>query len=91
MAHFAVGFLALGLLALVLARPAWIAPLLVIPVLLSASIIRLPHRGRPGHASPRARCWAARRCAWEDIEAALRRGSWARAQLKDGRSCGCPR
>ncbi len=40
MAHFAVGFFALGLLALVLAGPAWVALLLVIPVILSASIIR---------------------------------------------------
>ena len=46
MAHFAVGFLALGLLALVLAGPAWVALLLVIPVMLSALVIRLPHSRR---------------------------------------------
>ncbi len=40
MAHFAVGFLALGLLALVLAGPEWFALLLVIPVVLSALIVR---------------------------------------------------
>ena len=40
MAHFAVGFLALGMLALVLAGPAWVALLLVIPVMLSATVIR---------------------------------------------------
>ena len=32
MAHFAVGFLALGMLALVLSWPVWAAPLLIIPV-----------------------------------------------------------
>ena len=46
MAHFAVGFLALGLLALVLAGPAWVALLLVIPIMLSAMVIRMPHSGR---------------------------------------------
>lgn len=40
MAHFAVGFLTLGLLVPVLTWPVS-APLLVIPVALSASIIRL--------------------------------------------------
>ena len=38
MAHFAVGFLALGLLALVLAGPSWFALLLVIPVVLSTLV-----------------------------------------------------
>ena len=46
MAHLAVGFLVLALLALVLAQPAWFAPLLVIPILLSrrtdGSELRLP-------------------------------------------------
>ncbi len=40
MAHFAVGFLVLGLLAVVFAGPTWVAVLLVIPVILSAFIVR---------------------------------------------------
>ena len=40
MAHFAVGFLALGMLALVFAGPSWFALLLVIPIALSAVIVR---------------------------------------------------
>ena len=40
MAHFAVGFLALGLLASVLAGPPWVALLLIVPVMLSAAIVR---------------------------------------------------
>ena len=39
-AHFAVGFLALGMLALVLAGPSWFALLLVIPIGLSTFIVR---------------------------------------------------
>ena len=39
MAHFAVGFFTLGLLVPVLTWP-WTSPLLIIPVLLSASVIR---------------------------------------------------
>ena len=37
---FAVGFLALGILSLVMASP-WFAPLLIIPAVLSAYIVRL--------------------------------------------------
>ncbi len=47
MAHFAVGFFALGLLALVLAGPPWFALLLLIPVMLSVVDRPLPHGGRP--------------------------------------------
>ena len=46
MAHFAVGFFALGLLVPVLAGPPWVALLLVIPVMLSVLIIQVPDRGR---------------------------------------------
>ncbi|MGV0799760.1 PH domain-containing protein, partial [Mycolicibacterium elephantis] len=40
MAHLAVGFLTLGLLAIVMAGPGWTPVLFVIPVLLSAYIVR---------------------------------------------------
>jgi hypothetical protein len=84
MAHFAVGFLALGLLALVLAGPSWFALLLVIPIVLSAFIVR--SRTVADHDTVTARTLMARQTvSWDDI-AGLRfgKGSWAYAQLKDG-------
>jgi hypothetical protein len=84
MAHFAVGFLALGLLALVLAGPEWVALLLVIPVLLSAFVIR--YRTVADRDTVTARTFVgSQTVSWDDI-AGLRFGksSWAYAQLKDG-------
>ena len=84
MAHFAVGFLALGLLALVLAGPTWFALLLVIPVLLSAFVIR--YRTVADRDAVTARTFlGSRTVSWDDI-AGLRfgKGSWAYAQLDDG-------
>ncbi len=46
MAHFAVGFLALGLLAVVLAGPPWVALLLVIPIMLSVAGGQVPDSRR---------------------------------------------
>jgi hypothetical protein len=83
MAHFAVGFLALGLLALVLAGPEWFALLLVIPVILSALIFR--YRTVANRDTVTARTLlGSRTVSWDDI-AGLRFGksSWAYAQLKD--------
>ena len=84
MAHFAVGFLALALLALVLAGPTWFALLLVIPVMLSAFVIR--YRTVADHDTVTARTFlGSETVSWDDI-AGLRfgKGSWAYAQLKDG-------
>lgn len=83
MAHFAVGFFALGLLVPVLTWPVT-APLLIIPVLLSALIVRL--RTRADHNGVTVRTLlGSRSVRWEDIEGLrFSRGSWARAQLKDG-------
>ena len=84
MAHFAVGFFALGLLALVLAGPEWVAPLLVIPVMLSAFIVR--YRTVADRDTVTARTLlGSQTVSWDDIEG-LRFGksSWAYAQLKDG-------
>jgi hypothetical protein len=84
MAHFAVGFLALGLLALVLAGPSWCALLLVIPVVLSAFIVR--YRTVADRDTVTARTLlASQTVSWDDI-AGLRfgKGSWAYAQLADG-------
>lgn len=83
-AHLAVGFLALGLLALVLAKPAWFTPLLIIPVLLSAAIIR--YRTTADRDAVTARSLVSSRTVpWEDVDG-LRfdRSSWASAHLKDG-------
>jgi len=84
MAHFAVGFLVLGLLAVVFAGPAWVAVLLVIPVVLSAFIVRC--RTVADRDSVTARTLlGSQTVPWDDIEG-LRFGksSWAYASLRDG-------
>jgi len=84
MAHFAVAFFTLGLLAVVLAGPAWVALLLVIPVILSALIIR--YRTVADQDAVTARTLlGSETVAWDDIDG-LRfgKGSWALAQRKDG-------
>jgi Bacterial PH domain len=84
MAHFAVGFLALGMLALVLAGPSWFALLLVIPVVLSAFIVR--YRTVVDRDTVTARTLlASQTISWDDI-AGLRfgKGSWAYAELNNG-------
>jgi Bacterial PH domain len=89
MAHFAVGFLALGILSLVLASP-WFAPLLVIPVGLSACIVRLRTVARIDTVTARS-LRGSETVRWEDIDGlAFNKGSWARAQLKDGRELTLP-
>jgi hypothetical protein len=84
MAHLAVGFLALAMLALVLAQPTWFAPLLAIPALLSAAIIR--YRTVVGRDEVTARTLlGSTTVAWSDVDG-LRfdRRSWALARRKDG-------
>jgi Bacterial PH domain len=83
MAHFAVGFFTLGLLIPVLAWPPS-APLLIIPVLLSALIVRLRTVADDDGVTVRT-LLGSKTVSWDDI-AGLRfhRGSWARAQLKSG-------
>lgn len=83
MAHFAVGFLTLGLLAPVLAWPPS-APLLLIPVVLSALIVRLRTVADDEGVTVRT-LLGSQSVRWDDI-AGLRfsRGSWARASLKSG-------
>jgi hypothetical protein len=83
MAHFAVGFLTLGLLVPVMTWP-WSAPILVIPVVLSALIVRL--RTMADRDSVTARfLLGSRTVPWQDIDGLrFSKGSWARAQLRDG-------
>jgi PH (Pleckstrin Homology) domain-containing protein len=84
MAHFAVGFLTLGLLALVFAGPSWFTLLFIIPIGLSAFIFR--YRTVADRDTVTARTFlGSQTVGWDDI-AGLRFGkaSWAYAQLKDG-------
>ncbi len=85
MAHFAVGFLALGMLALVFSWPGWASVILLIPVVLSAYIIRLRTVADRDTVTARS-LLSAQTVQWDEIEG-LRfgRSSWARAQLKDDR------
>ncbi|BBU23608.1 Low molecular weight protein antigen6 [Mycobacterium xenopi] len=82
-AHFAVGFLMLGLLVPVLTWPPTL-PLLAIPIILSALIIRL--RTIADHDGVTARTLlGSRTIRWDDIDGLrFTRGSWARARLKSG-------
>jgi hypothetical protein len=89
MAHFAVGFFALGLLVPVLTWPST-APLLIIPVLLSALIVRLRTQADDTGVTVRT-LLGSRSMRWEDIDGLrFSRGSWARAQLKAGRQVRLP-
>jgi hypothetical protein len=89
MAHFAVGFFALGLLVPVLAWPVT-APLLIIPVLLSALIVRLRTQADDSGVTVRT-LFGSRSVRWEDIEGLrFSRGAWGRARLKDGRQLRLP-
>lgn len=83
MAHLAVGFFTLGLLIPVLSwRPS--APLLLIPVLLSALIIRLRTVADSRGVTVR-NLLSSQTVEWDDIEGLrFHRGSWARAKLKSG-------
>jgi hypothetical protein len=62
----------------------WTAPLLVIPVILSAYIVRL--RTIADHDTVTARSlFGSETLRWDDIEGLrFSKGSWARAQRKDG-------
>jgi Bacterial PH domain len=83
MAHLAVGFSTLGLLIPVLAWPPC-APLLVIPVLLSALIIRLRTVADDQGVTVQT-LLGSQSVRWEDIDGLrFHRGSWARARLKSG-------
>jgi membrane protein implicated in regulation of membrane protease activity len=84
MAHLAVGFFALCLLAVVLANPARFGALLIIPVAASLAVYR--YRTTADRETVTARSLVgSRTVAWEDVDG-LRfdRGSWASAHLKDG-------
>jgi hypothetical protein len=83
MAHVASVFLALGLLALVIAAP-WTSPLLAIPVLTSAMIVR--YRTVADAQSVTARTLLdSRTVAWDEIKGLrFEKALWARADLTSG-------
>ncbi|MDT5015165.1 MAG: hypothetical protein QOD39_1325 [Mycobacterium sp.] len=90
MAHFATGFFALGLLALVLAGPTWVALLLVLPVILSLVVIRYRTVADRDAVTVRS-LTSSETVAWEDVDGlAFHKSSWATAQLKDGRQLRLP-
>jgi Bacterial PH domain len=88
-AHLASGFGALGLLAVVLAVP-WTAPLLVIPVIASAMIVRLRTVADVRTVTART-LLSSRTVDWADIKG-LRfvKRSWARAELTSGEELRLP-
>ena len=90
MAHFATAFLALGLLSLALASPAWVAILLVIPIVLSVYVVR--NRTVADIETVTARSMlGSETVAWDDVDG-LRFGrrTSAYAHLKDGRDLRLP-
>ena len=84
MAHFAAGFLALGLLVLIPAFGTWANVFLVIPVIVSVAIVRF--RTVADQKSVTARTLLdSRTVPWTDIDGlAFTKAAWARAQLHDG-------
>jgi Bacterial PH domain len=82
-AHLGVGFFTLGLLIPVLYWPLS-APLLAIPVVLSALIIRLRTVADERGVTVRT-LLGSQTVRWDDIDGLrFHRGSWARARLKSG-------
>jgi len=84
MAHLAVGFFALGLLALVLTEPVWFAPLLVLPVAASVAVFR--YRTVADRDTVTARTLlSSHTVPWSEIDGLkFDRGSWALACRPDG-------
>lgn len=84
MAHFASGFLALGLLVMITVFPTWGAVFMVLPVLASVAIVRLRTVAARDTVTART-LLGSRTIGWDEIDG-LRfdRSSWARAHLRDG-------
>ncbi len=83
MAHFASGFLALGLLVMITIFPAWGAVFMVLPVLASVAIVRLRTVADRDTLTARTLLHS-RTVSWDEVDG-LRfdRSSWARAHLRD--------
>jgi Bacterial PH domain len=84
MAHFATGFLALGMLVLIPVFPTWGATALVIPFLASVAIVRLRTVADLDTVTART-LLGSRTVAWHRIEGLrFTKSKWARAHLDDG-------
>lgn len=89
MAHFAVGFLALGLLIPVLTW-SFTTPLLALPILLSVLIARWRTVADAQRVTVRT-LFGSRSMEWDAIDGlGFTRGSWARAHLRDGETVRLP-
>lgn len=89
MAHFAVGFLALGLLIPVLTW-SFTMPLLALPILLSVLIARWRTVADAQRVTVRT-LFGSRSMEWDAIDGlGFTRGSWARAHLRDGETVRLP-
>lgn len=89
MAHLAVGFLTLGLLIPAMAWPPS-APLLVIPIVLSAMIVRFRTVADDRGVTVRT-LLGSQSVGWDAIDGLrFHRGSWARARLKSGEDVRLP-
>jgi hypothetical protein len=90
MAHFAVFFLTLGMLAVILAGPPWFALLLVIPIVLSVAVVRFRTVADRETVTARS-LLGSETVGWDEIEGLqFTRGSWASAHLRDGRDLRLP-
>ncbi|CAN3128220.1 Low molecular weight protein antigen 6 [Mycobacterium sp. smrl_JER01] len=90
MAHVAIGFLSVALLAVVFAGPPWFLLLFLIPMFLSVVVMR--YRTVAGRDSVTARTLlGSRTVRWEEIDG-LRFGrtAWAVAQRHDGTQLSLP-
>lgn len=84
MAHIAVGFMTLGIFALIYALPSWSWVLLVGPVLASAVIARYRTVADRDQVTART-LLKSRTVAWTQIEGLrFTRSAWAKARLTDG-------
>lgn len=84
MAHFASGFLALGLLVMITVFPTWGAVFMVLPIVASVAIVRLRTVADRNTLTARTLV-SSRTVGWDEVDG-LRfdRTSWARARLRDG-------
>lgn len=84
MAHLAVGFFAFALLAIVMSTPPVSAVLFVLPIALSALIIRYRTVADQDTVTARG-ALRSTTVAWSDIEGLqFGKGAWASARLTDG-------
>lgn len=90
MAHIAVGFVTLGIFALIYALPSWSWVLLVVPVLASAVIVRYRTVADRDRVTART-LLKSRTVDWTQIEGLrFTRSAWAKARLTDGSEMSLP-